>query len=160
LRQLRGKTKPEPDALPAKGCADFAVREGREPLLVVADTGVFGVATFGADDGVEIETGDGGFGVGVHFNLHHGGKIVAGGKWAVGEQHIAVAGEAQRSRIGSIAGGDNHGLLSWGNGGEVIIDESDLHLAIGSDEKLGVGFDDSEQAAAVGTGDLIFVRTD
>ena len=129
-------------------------------LLVITDAGVFGVTTFGASYGVEVETSDGGFGVGGHLNLHHGGEVVAVGKLAVGEQHVAVAGEIQCGRLGSIAGGDDHGLSSRGCRGELIVHEGDLHLAIGGDEKLRVRFDDGEKAAAVGAGDFLLVCTD
>ncbi len=52
-----------------------------------------------------------------------------------------------RHEGGGEAGGDGHGLAR-------IIDEGQPHLALGGDEKLGVGFQFGQDATLVGAGDF------
>lgn len=122
---------------------------------VGASAGVFRIFAGWAVAEVEGELFDHCLGVRRGFDLDDDWQVVAFRKRDVGDERVAVLGEAHAGRVRAAAAGDSDALLAERNGFARVIDRCDLHLAVRGDKELKVGLDAGEDATAVRAGDLL-----
>lgn len=106
---------------------------------------------------VEGELFDHCFGVGSGFDLDDNRQHVAFGERLVGDERVAVLGEAHACGLRAAAAGDGDDMFAEGNGFARVIDSGDLHFTVLCEEELEVGFDGGDDTPAVRAGDFLGV---
>lgn len=120
--------------------------------------GIFLVLAGGALFEVKVELLSHCLGTFLFADLDYGGEIVAFRDDLVGDELVAVFGEAQLGRSRAVAEGDADDLLAGGDDFHVVIDEADFDFLIFVDEELDVGFDFGDEATARGaSNDFVMV---
>lgn len=124
---------------------------------VGADAGVFRKFAIWAIRQIEGELFDKGFGIRGGLDLHDNREVVACGNALIGKENVFLFYKGHLDRSRSLAGCDDDDLLGGRDGLAVIVDKGDLNLSIRCNKKFRMRLDGSQNAAAIGTGELLFV---
>ena len=121
------------------------------------DAGVFRELAIWAIRQIEGELFDKGFGIRGGLDLDYDWEVVACWDALIGNEDVVIFGKGHLDRSRPLAGCDDDDLLGGRDGLAVIVDKGDLNLSIRCNKKFRMRLDDSQNAAAIGAGDLLFV---
>ena len=124
---------------------------------VGTDAGVFRKFATWANRQIEGEFFDKSFGIRGGLDLDDGRKVVACRDALIGKEDVFLFYKGHLDRSRSLAGCDGDDLLGGRDGLAVIVDKGDLNFSIRCNKKFRMRLDGSQNAAAIGAGDLLFV---
>ena len=124
---------------------------------VGADAGVFRKFAIWAIRQIEGELFDKGFGIRGGLDLDNDRKVVAHRDALIGKEDVVIFCKGHLDRSRPLAGCDDDDLLGGRDGLTSIIDKGDLNLAIRCKKKFGVRLYGFQNAAAIGSGDFLFM---
>ena len=130
---------------------------GYTSVGMVTDAGVFRELAIWAIRQIEGELFDKGFGIRGGLDLDYDWEVVACWDALIGNEDVVIFGKGHLDRSRPLAGCDDDDLLGGRDGLASIIDKGDLNLAIRCDEKFRVRLDGCQNAAAIGSGDFLFM---
>jgi hypothetical protein len=121
-------------------------------ILMRAGAGVLLVLAGGALLEVEVELFIDGLCACLFADLHDGGEVIAFRDGFVGNQFVAVFGEAQLRWRGAVTEHDANKLFARGDDFHLVIDETDFDLFVFVHEELDMRFHFGDEPAARGAG--------
>jgi hypothetical protein len=130
---------------------------GYTSVGMVTDAGVFRELAIWAIRQIEGELFDKGFGIRGGLDLDDDWEVVASGDALIGKKAVVIFGKGHLDRSRPLAGCDDDDLVGGRDGLASIIDKGDLNLAIRCKKKFGVRLYGFQNAAAIGSGDFLFM---
>ena len=122
-----------------------------------ADAGVFREFAIWAIRQIEGELFDKGFGIRGGLDLDYDWEVVACWDALIGNEDVVIFCKGHLDRGRPLAGCDDDDLLGGPDGLAFIVNKGDLCPAIRCEEKFGVRLDGFQNAAAIGSGDFLFM---
>ena len=130
---------------------------GYTSVGMVTDAGLFRELAIWAIRQIEGELFDKGFGIRGGLDLDDDREVVASGDALIGNEDVVIFCKGHLDRGRPLAGCDDDDLLGGRDGLTSIIDKGDLNLAIRCDKKFRMRLDGCQNAAAIGSGDFLFM---